>query len=144
MALSQINTDWRFACHGLEQFGQLAAKGLTTYAYHFADENAPVLFTSISGFPLGAAHAFEIQYVLGSHEQMQARAGAGADISGQIALSESMVNYWAEFAKSGAPNVASAPAWSDFGSSNSILILAPAIQPQDASTFYATHNCAAW
>ena len=36
---------------------------MPTYAYEFNDENAPELFLPPVGFPYGAAHASEIQYL---------------------------------------------------------------------------------
>lgn len=54
---------------------------------------------------LGAFHAAEIPFVFGSHEEVL---GISDD---DAALTDIMVGYWANFAKSGNPNGADLPAW---------------------------------
>lgn len=54
---------------------------------------------------VGAFHAAEIPFVFGSHEKAL---GVSKD---DTALTEMMINYWANFAKSGNPNGAELPDW---------------------------------
>jgi para-nitrobenzyl esterase len=141
LAFSAIQTDVGFACEGLAQVSTLASF-VDTYSYHFTDENAPSLLPqALISFPLGAAHAYEIQYVLSTEEVMLER-GAGDD---QINLANAMVDYWTTFAKSGNPNPESAaiPQWPKF-STGEMLDLKADIVSKPYVDFYTTHSCAYW
>ena len=140
LAYSAIQTDAAFACTALGQMFTLSAF-VDTYSYHFTDENAPSLFPPILSIPLGAAHAYEIQYLLDS-EQTMLDNGAGNE---QMALATAMVDYWTTFAKTGNPNPAASalPIWSTF-SSGTILDLNPTLTSKYYSEFSNTHSCGYW
>ena len=143
LAFSRIQTDWLFACDGLNQVSDLS-EYVETYVYHFTDRNAPTVFPS-SSFPLGATHAAEIPYVMNAEETMTSR-GAGLE---QIALSNQMLTYWSEFAKNGDPNKGFGSTdvdWPEFGrAGNMIMELGtPTVSTKPASAFDANHSCSAF
>jgi para-nitrobenzyl esterase len=141
LAFSAIQTDVGYACEGLAQVLTLRDY-VDTYFYHFTDENAPSLLPqAYISFPLGAAHAYEIQYLLSTEEVMLER-GAGDD---QINLANAMVDYWTTFAKSGNPNPESAaiPQWPEL-STNDMLDLKADIVSKPSEDFYNTHSCSYW
>lgn len=100
IAVSAINTDVRFACPSVPQLQQLAASGEMVYGYEFTDRDAPSIIPPGNTFDLGAAHAFEIQYIFGSRTSREAR-GMNA---GSLDLADAMTAYWASFATTGDPN----------------------------------------
>src|SRR5262249_7194756 len=64
IALGALGTDAIFDCNARVSL-RLLSQHVITFGYEFADENAPELFLPPVSFPYGAAHASEIQYVLG-------------------------------------------------------------------------------
>lgn len=141
-AFAAMQTDWRFACNKQGVIEKLAGH-VPTYAYWFTDENAPGLFPPIEGFPMGATHAFEIQYVLNTEKTMRDR-GAGDE---QIVLSEAMIDYWTQFAKHGDPNSESGTgtSWPNFATSSELLELdTGTLETRTATEFKTFHNCDYW
>ena len=61
-AWARSGTDAMFACPALA-VDLDASKFVPVHAYEFSDENAPERFLPPLGFPYGAAHASEIQYL---------------------------------------------------------------------------------
>ncbi len=137
-ALAAIQTDAGWACEALTQTAALD-QYVDVYSYHFTDVNAPALFPA--SFPLGATHAFEIQYVMGSEQDMLNR-GAGA---AQINLSNAMLAYWASFAKTGNPNPAPGNLiqWPALDTGH-MLELNETISSKALSEFDTTHQCSAY
>jgi para-nitrobenzyl esterase len=91
-------------------------QGPTVFAYRFDwDEEPTVLGADLSRM-LGAAHALEIPFVFG-HWKLGAqgdRLFTARNEAGRLALSEAMMAYWAEFARSGRPGRGAAgalPEW---------------------------------
>jgi para-nitrobenzyl esterase len=119
----------------------LLSNFVTTYAYEFNDENAPPSQSAFGGlltFPLGAYHTAELQYLF-----------KGIDIFGlpvtlshkQKQLSDAMISYWTQFAKTGDPNSAGEPVWSPYSaSSDEFLSLIPPT-PVVESSFATIHQC---
>lgn len=149
-AYSAIGTDWRFNCPNNSQWNLLQSQ-VDTWGYWFTDRNAPSILEGVTvPFPLGAAHSFEIQYVLSSEQTLKER-GAGED---QLALAEHMARYWTNFAKYGddpaiGPNgtdgAAEAVEWPRLTSGGRILRLdAPTPTAVDQSAFGTAHQCAYW
>lgn len=151
LAVSAIQTDWLFACTALD-FSNIFAEDVTTYMYRFSDQDAPSILTSeegslpLSGFPTGAAHGFDVQYLLASEEKMRDRGGDDA----QIALSNAMIEYWTQFAKTGNPNGTgtSLTNWESFNTNTSnpyILELGtPSITASSSDDFAVSHQCDYW
>jgi para-nitrobenzyl esterase len=134
-------TDAGFSCNGRKVAKLVAAQGMPVYTYEFADANAPMVFkipARNNGY--GAYHAAEIQYVWPKQQTIYYGAPFTA---AQTDLSNKMVSYWAQFAKSGNPNVSGNPNWPAYTAVNdTYLTLAPgAIAP--TTTFSAQHKCTA-
>ncbi len=142
VALSNLWTDYFFACPTLNQWGKLSTY-TDTYGYWFTDANAPSPYDALAPFfaptKLGTTHAQEIQYVFG---QVGARGGNAA----QVALSELMVGFWTQFAKTGSPNTA-LTAWQEYRSGSNFVMKfdTPAIGT-NADDFggVTKHNCTYW
>ncbi|MEO3788002.1 carboxylesterase family protein [Actinocorallia sp. B10E7] len=90
----------------------MAARYVRSYQYEFADRHSMDYLNLPIGFPIGAPHGSEIRYVFGGVTGTPA----------QNALSEKMLGYWTNFAKTGIPYAANAPRWNLFPK---VQILAP-------------------
>jgi para-nitrobenzyl esterase len=78
------------------------------YVYEFADETAPSNLAP-AGFPLGAAHTLELQYLF---PRFHGATGVPHRLNmAQRTLSDRMVRYWTNFARSGDPNGPDLPPW---------------------------------
>ena len=118
-----------------------------TYTYEFNDQTAPSFtpflpapLPSLS-FPLGAAHGVELQYLfnLGAF-------GIPAftpDQQDQKRLSDTMIGYWTQFAKTGNPNSEGTPNWPLYtgvgGQFESLTAPMPTTEPD--SSFDTDHKC---
>lgn len=137
LALTAVYTDRRFACDSLAELRLLSLK-VPTYAYEFADRDAPSLIPA-GFFDYGAAHAFEIPYLLTSEEIFRAQGVSDQ----QVALSNTMIQYWTSFAKTGDPNPASGveTLWAPFNTGGFQQLVTPAPQSLSQSDFDAAHQC---
>lgn len=138
LALAALGTDLIYACPA-RRADQLLSQYVPTYAYEFSDENAPLNLGYVrASFPLGAYHNSEMQYLfnlLGT---------AAPFTSDQQQLSDAMIGYWAQFAKSGDPNQSGAPDWPPYdASTHKFQSLVPPT-PQLISNFANTHKCTFW
>jgi para-nitrobenzyl esterase len=101
-ALSQIFTDFVFACNGFDSNSDLSRR-TRVFAYEFNDPNAPALGaagvpgpgSNRSGFTTASQHAAELQYIFNF---------GAAFTSAQATLATDMKTYWANFVKTGDPN----------------------------------------
>ncbi|MGX7896988.1 carboxylesterase/lipase family protein [Tsuneonella sp. HG222] len=98
----QFATDSTFRCGTVDLVQRIAAAGLPVWQYQF-EQFVPGREAQ------GAAHSFEVPYVLGnlSSTGFSAAAYEPADRK----LSDLMVEYWTNFAKTGDPNGAGPPEW---------------------------------
>jgi para-nitrobenzyl esterase len=135
VALGAVATDAIFACHALTA-EQSLSRYVPVYAYEFNDENAPELFLPPVGFPYGAAHASELQYLFS-----QTAVPHPASLSpAQQQLAAAMRQDWTSLAHTGVP----APGWPRFGpAGQQVLSLVPP-QPRVETDFAAQHHCAFW
>ncbi len=137
LALSTLGTDAIFACPTL-LLDQSLSSYVPTYAYEFNDENAPDSYPS-PGFPYGATHASELQYLFGlpasSHGTLSAQ---------QQRLAAAMRSEWTSFAKSGVPASPGAPAWTPFTSRNQAMLSLVPPAPRSETNFAADHGCSLW
>jgi para-nitrobenzyl esterase len=145
LAFAAVGTDGIFACNS-----RIAAKTLSTttstWVYEFSDPNAPQLFlppaTGFSSY--GAYHASELQYLW---VLPKTKGGAAVTLSAdQQALTNTMVKYWTNFAKTGNPNSADLPNWPKYATTgdgaDSILSLGTgAGNVKVTTTFAADHKC---
>ncbi|MFG2487637.1 carboxylesterase/lipase family protein [Streptomyces virginiae] len=146
LAWAAVLTDRSFTCTTLAAGRAIAAHapGLPVYGYEFNDPDAPVLagLPANPGFPYGAAHGFEMPFLFTSFPTERPLN------DGQRALSDRMVGYWTNFARTGNPNTTDAPLWTALRASSphapSVQSLAPGpggIHPIDA---YSAHACSFW
>jgi para-nitrobenzyl esterase len=111
---------------------------VNVYAYEFNDENAPVEigFSNVS-FPLGAYHDTEQLYLM-NVSLFPLPPDFTPD---QEQLSQAMITYWTNFAKTGDPNSAGVPTWSPYSSGadqfQSLIPPTPTVE----SSFAADHLC---
>jgi len=141
VALGASGTDGIFSCPA-RNADQALSQFVTTYTYEFNDENAPPsqsYFGGLLTFPLGAYHTSELQYLF-----------KGANFFGlpvatlshkQVQLSDAMVSYWTQFAKTGDPNSSGEPLWSPYSAStDQFQSLIPPV-PVVESNFDSSHQC---
>jgi len=139
VALGAIGTDVVFACNA-RRSSRLLSQYVPTYQYEFNDPNAPMLFFANISFPTGAYHASELQYIFSISETPVPNPGLSAV---QTQLSQTMVGYWTQFARSGDPNSAGAPPWPPYDASDQFQSLHPPT-PATSTGFAADHKCAFW
>jgi para-nitrobenzyl esterase len=157
-ALSQIFTDFVFACNGFDSNSDLSRQ-VPVFAYEFNDPNAPSKAgvqgpgSNGSGFTTASQHAAELQYIFNF---------GSAFTTAQATLATNMKTYWANFVKNRNPNHGSLvtlvslkphaelPPWPHFNTDdNQVLSLTPQglLTPQGPNpfnTFSAQHFCATW
>jgi para-nitrobenzyl esterase len=139
LALGAVGTDAIFACPSLEAVSFLS-EFTPTFSYEFNDENAPERFLPSVGFPYGAAHASEIQYLFGL-----TTAPIPATLTpDQQALAAQMKGYWTSQAKHGNPETAGQPAWPLFNASTQPMLSLNTPAPAVETNFAAVHNCSFW
>jgi para-nitrobenzyl esterase len=134
LALGALGTDYLFAC-GARNAVRYLSNYVPTFAYEFNDENSPfsLLQPSIS-FPWGAAHGFELAYLFNSSHPTPFTPA-------QQQLSDAMISYWTEFAKTGNPNSENAPPWPLYNSvTDQFQSLIPPT-PTVKSNFDTDHQC---
>jgi para-nitrobenzyl esterase len=159
-ALSQIFTDFVFACNGFDSNSDLSRQ-VPVFAYEFNDPNAPSTAgvpgpgSNGSGFTTASQHASELQYLF----------NFGSDFTAaQATLATDMKTYWANFVKTGNPNIGSftiftsgaaprvqPPFWPPFNTffGNQVQMLTPQglLTPQGPhpfGTFTTEHFCGTW
>ncbi len=134
LALSASGTDGVFSCTARNADKELS-KFVTTYAYEFNDENAPPGMVAGVTFPLGAFHAAELQYLFTI---------AGDPLTfttDQQQLSDSMISYWTQFAKTLDPNSTDQPMWPPYSASaDEFQSLIPPT-PMTETNFNTFHMC---
>ncbi|WP_328960471.1 carboxylesterase/lipase family protein [Streptomyces virginiae] len=146
LAWATVLTDRSLACTTLAAGRAISthAPALPLYGYEFSDPEAPVLtgLPANQGFPYGAAHGFEMPFLFSSFPTERPLTDA------QRALSDRMVDYWTDFARTGNPNASDAPLWPLLHPSSPLArpvqSLAPGaggIHPVDA---YSAHHCSFW
>ena len=98
VALGAVGTDAIFACPAVSAELSLS-QYVPTYAYEFNDENAPMRFLPNVGFPYGAYHAAELQYLF----TLSSTPLPGTFTPAQQDLAAAMQRDWTTFARFGAP-----------------------------------------
>jgi para-nitrobenzyl esterase len=135
VALGAVGTDAIFACPALVAEKDLS-KYTPTYAYEFNDENAPNRSLPSFGFPYGAAHTFELQYLF----DLDNTAYPGTLSGPQQQLAQAMKQDWTNFAKVGVP----ASGWPRFTASDQRALSLVPPRPQLETDYAAEHHCSFW
>jgi len=158
-ALSQIFTDFVFACNGFDSNRDLSNQ-VPVFAYEFNDPNAPNKAgvpgpgVNGSGFTTASQHAAELQYIFNF---------GSAFTPAQATLATQMKAYWANFVKTGDPNrnnkdgvslvsrkLGDLPFWKHFNTEDFQMqsLTPPALlTPQGShnfTTFSSDHFCGTW
>jgi para-nitrobenzyl esterase len=141
IALGASGTDGIFACPERNSVRLLSAQ-TPTYAYEFNDENAYLVYDLFPSppyspitFPLGAAHFTEVPYLF------EVLSTPGIFVPYQKVLSDTMIGYWTQFARSGNPNSNGAPVWPLYALSAQFESLGPTIGTELDSSFDFDHKC---
>jgi para-nitrobenzyl esterase len=140
LALGALGTDAIFACPA-HFASALTSQFVPTFAYEFNDENAPQDFLPFAGFPYGAAHASELQYLFDVRPSLPAVTPLNA---GQQQLAQNMVDYWTAFAAKSNPNQPGTPGWPTFSVAGEGIQSFVPPTPATETNFAAAHNCAFW
>lgn len=121
-------------------------KSMPVYQFEFDDPDALVLGVGIPaepdpGFKMGSVHSAALNYVF-PHYSNTSRIDAPALEPQSQKLSETMVAYWASFARSGVPSADGAPTWALFNGKDTVQLLKPGqVDPYDAGK---AHKCGFW
>jgi len=140
-ALGASGTDGIFSCPA-RNADQSLSKFVTTYAYEFNDENAPPPQSAFGGlltFPLGAYHTSELQYLFKGVNFFGIPAAPLS--SKQMRLSNAMIRYWTQFAKTGNPNSSGEPVWSPYSALTDEFQSFVPPKPVVESNFATGHQC---
>jgi para-nitrobenzyl esterase len=136
LQLAAAGTDGIFACTARRALMGLA-QYVTTYAYEFNDENAPSPFPHLN-FPLGAFHSADVLYLFN-------RNGVPAPLTpDQQKLSQAMISYWTQFAKTGDLNSWGQPFWAPYDPTTDVRQSFVPPTPTVESGFATDHKCAFW
>ena len=139
-ALGAVGTDAIFACPALTIDEELS-RFAPTFAYEFNDEHAPELFLPpVSGFPYGATHASEIQYLFG----LNVTPLPGTLTTAQQQLAAGMRRYWTSFARQGSASSPGEPAWPPFRNAGQLMMSLIPRTPRVENGFAAEHQCPFW
>ncbi|MFK4598726.1 carboxylesterase/lipase family protein [Streptomyces pristinaespiralis] len=128
-ALGAVFTDSQFACLQ-SRTASLMAAHTRSYQYEFADRHSMDHLNLPLSFPIGAPHGSEIRYVFGGVSGTPA----------QNVLSDRMLGYWTNFARTGVPYATDAPRWNLFPK---VQTLAPEAVT-GRTTFPEDHKCDLW
>jgi para-nitrobenzyl esterase len=136
LAYSAAVTDSTFACVA-DRIGESLALHSPVYAYEFNDPNPPTPDPLRSlPFPVGASHSLELRYLFDI-------GGAPPLNPAQQVLSDQMIDYWAEFVATSAPDVADQPDWPQLGATDNRMSLQPG-HLNVITDFAQAHQCAFW
>ena len=139
-ALGASGTDGVFSC-AARIADQSLAKFVPTYTYEFNDENAPPPQSAFGGlltFPLGAYHSSELPYLFPGIDVFDLPVTLSSQ---QMELSNAMVSYWTQFAKTGDPNSPNERFWSPYSASTDQFQSLIPPMPVVESNFDSSHQC---
>jgi len=132
-ALVAVYSDMRFVCPARSIARAMdAAQSEPVWRYHFSRR----LITKQG--PVPANHGIELAYVFGTFQDLPL---FQAD-SGDVLVSDAMIDYWASFAISGDPNSTERPSWPAYDTANDrTMVLDDPLAPVDG---IHTPQCDAW
>jgi len=140
-AYAALVTDGFYACTALVT-DQALSQYVRTYAYEFADENAPPIFGANDPFPEGAQYLSEAQYLFNLSAVREPTVPFTAN---QQLLSNTMIRYWTDFATSGNPNQTGLSDWPGFFGTppqqNFLSVVPPSPVVESEAAFSTDHQC---
>jgi para-nitrobenzyl esterase len=136
LAVGALGTDSIFACPA-RAADQVLSTQVPTFTFEFNDVNAPEIFLPPVSFSYGATHASELLYLfkLTWPGQLDAQ---------QRKLSDNMVGYWTQFAKSGDPNSLDTPLWPRYDATTDEFQSLVPPSPVGEFEFATDHKCDFW
>ena len=108
--MDHLTTNQQTLCPSIFIARSLAKNGNNVYQYHFTrmrEGSEKIL----------SYHGAEIPYVFNTHDEWLPTNNIDKK------LTEAMMSYWTQFAKTGNPNSSEHPNWSEFGKAANFLIL---------------------
>ena len=120
---------------------RLLAEHVPTFAYEFADRQAPMYLPFPPDLPPGAFHSAEVPYLFPDDKFLTAATPA------QRRLSDRLQQSWASFARSGDPTGPGLPAWPRFDGAQPVPYvqsLAPGDDGVRAVDYAAEHQLGFW
>jgi len=137
LALGALGTDFMFACSVRNANLLVVAKHVPVYAYEFNDETAPSVFSTPLSFPPGDCHTVELQYLFVTDPSPL--------MGNQIDLSNTMIGYWTQFAKTLSPNSPGSPTWPQYSAGGSIeSLVSPTPATETDASFDSDHQCSSY
>ena len=137
LALGALGTDFMFGCSVRNANLLLVANHVPVYAYEFNDENAPSVFSTSLSFPPGDCHTVELQYLFVTDPSPL--------MGDEITLSDTMIGYWTQFAKTLNPNSTGAPTWPEYSEGGSIeSLVSPTPATETDASFDTDHQCSSY
>lgn len=131
-AWNTLTTDRGWICPALTSNRQLAQR-VPVYSFSFADRTAPDYIGFPAGYDQGAFHGSELPYLF----------DLGAELNpAQSELSQKMLSYWTNFARTGNPNGADLPSWPRFADGDTTQSLQVAGVTQ--TDLGRDHHCDFW
>ena len=140
VAIATIETDAGVSCAAPVVDGWLSQYA-PTYAYEFDDPSPPIYLPPVS-FQTGAAHTTELQFLWPGYH-------GGEGISHKLStrekiLSDRMVDYWTNFAATGAPASGSSYPWPAFSQASPKVEFLLLSHPTPSQKLPQEHHCAFW
>ena len=142
LALGALESDIVFVCTA-RNADLLLSPYTLTYTYEFNDETAPPFLPSAElSFPQGDSHFIELEYLF----DLSAFGITPAFNSAQQQLSDTMIGYWTQFAKTGSPNFEGAPHWPAYTGSDGQFesLVAPNPTIESDASFDTDHKCSSF
>ena len=140
VALGAVGTDVVFSCNARIS-ARLLSQFVPTYQYEFNDPTVPMLYFPPVSFPTGTYHASELEYIFDITQTPVPNPGL---TPAQEDLSDTMVGYWTQFARSGDPNSVGAPAWPAFAAMSDQFQSLQLSAPITKTGFAVDHKCEFW
>ena len=129
-AIAEVTGDAFFVCPARREARAIAAAGATVFRYSFERELENPFETG-----LGVFHSSELPFVFGNDDYPLGRIGDATS------LSQTMGDYWTQFAKTSDPNASKSPAWPSYDASDTYQLLDV---PISTSTAQKAAQCDFW
>jgi len=141
-ALTSAQTGNGFGCQPRRRGIKKLVAHVPVWAYTFTDRTAPNYFPPVS-FNYWAAHTLELQFLFKEFK------GAGGTLNkplshAQERLSDDMVSYWTQFARTGNPNSRRTPYWRNYKLANDNYQRLDLPRPSHFLGFAEQQKCDLW